>query len=59
MATPTPEQRELALVEKIDFRIANVANNEKKLQDLLGPYLVPLILKLKSEHTSVRNKVSP
>ncbi len=58
MATPSPEQRELDLVEKVDFRILNVANNEEKLQDLLNRYLVPLLLKAGSEHASVRNKVT-
>lgn len=57
MADPSPEQRELTLIEKVDFRIVNAANNEKKLQDLLKTYLVPLLVKAKSEHASVRNKV--
>lgn len=56
MATPPTEQRELDLVEKVDFRILNVANNEQKLQDLLGKFLVPLLLKGGSEHASVRAK---
>ncbi|KAM7202732.1 hypothetical protein V8F33_002658, partial [Rhypophila sp. PSN 637] len=51
------EQRELNLVEKVDFKILSVANNEQKLQDLLKVYLAPLLLKLASEHASVRNKV--
>ncbi|KAK4214801.1 proteasome stabiliser-domain-containing protein [Rhypophila decipiens] len=50
------EQRELNLVEKVDFKILAVANNEQKLQDLLKVYLAPLLLKLASEHASVRNK---
>jgi proteasome component ECM29 len=58
MAELSPEQRELKLVETVDFRIANVANNEEKLQALLQKYLCPLILKLKSEHASVRDKAS-
>jgi hypothetical protein len=58
MAEPTSEQRELSLVEKVDFRILNVANNEQKLQDLLSKFLVPLLLKGASEHASVRAKVA-
>jgi len=57
MANASTEQRELDLVEKVDFRILNVANNESKLQDMLGRYLAPLLLKAGSEHASVRNKV--
>ncbi len=60
MAAPSAassEQRELELVDKVDFRILNVANNEAKLQDLLGRYLAPLLLKAGSEHASVRLKV--
>ncbi|KAK1757874.1 proteasome stabiliser-domain-containing protein [Echria macrotheca] len=56
MANPT-EQRELELVDKVDFRILAVANNEEKLQDLLSKFLAPLLLKLASEHASVRKKV--
>ncbi|OAA53925.1 proteasome component [Niveomyces insectorum RCEF 264] len=58
MATPSTEQRELDLVDKVDFRILNVANNEQKLQDLLGKFLVPLLLKGSSEHAAVRAKVA-
>ncbi len=57
MAAPSSEQKELELIEKVDFRILNVANNEKKLQELLSKYLAPLLLKAGSEHTSVRNRV--
>ncbi|TPX16164.1 uncharacterized protein E0L32_004159 [Thyridium curvatum] len=57
MANPSPEQRELDLVEKVDFRILSVANNEEKLQELLQRYLAPLLLKAGSEHASVRSKV--
>lgn len=53
----TTEQRELDLVEKVDFRILSVCNNEEKLQQLLTVYLPPLLLKAASEHGSVRNKV--
>jgi proteasome component ECM29 len=58
MAAASTEQRELELVDKVDFRIINVANNEAKLQELLSRYLVPLLLKAASEHASVRNKVT-
>ncbi|KAL8415088.1 hypothetical protein RB594_006066 [Gaeumannomyces avenae] len=51
------EQKELELVDRVDFKILAVANNEKKLQDLLKIYLAPLLLKAKSEHASVRKKV--
>ncbi|CAK7267911.1 proteasome component M29 [Sporothrix epigloea] len=57
MTALSPEQRELDLVEKVDLRILNVANNEAKLQDLLNKFLVPLLLKGASEHASVRAKV--
>jgi proteasome component ECM29 len=56
MATPTTEQRELSLVEKVEFRIA-LADSDTKLSALLKTYLAPLLLKLASEHLSVRNKV--
>ena len=57
MAAPTPEQRKLQLVEKLEFRILGVANQEKKLHDLLQVYLVPLILEVASEYAAVRNRV--
>lgn len=53
----SPEKRELDLVDKVDFRILEVANNERKLEALLARYLAPLILKAGSEHATVRNKV--
>ncbi|KAK3938765.1 ARM repeat-containing protein [Diplogelasinospora grovesii] len=56
MAGPSTEQRELDLIEKVDFRILGVANNEEKLQALLKTYLPPLLLKAGSEHASVRTK---
>lgn len=52
----TPEARELALVGKVEMRIA-LADSEKKLEDLLNMYLAPLLLKLGSESVAVRNKV--
>jgi proteasome component ECM29 len=58
MSTPaqTPEQRELALVSKVEMRIA-LADTDSKLESILKTYLTPLMLKLASEHVSVRTKV--
>jgi hypothetical protein len=57
MATSqSPESKELALVGKVEMRIA-LADSEKKLEDLLKVYLAPLLLKLGSEYVAVRNKV--
>lgn len=55
-AAQTPEAKELALVGKVEMRIA-LADSEKKLEDLLKVYLAPLLLKLGSEYVAVRNKV--
>ena len=52
----SPEAKELTLVGKVEFRIA-AAESEAKLESLLRTYLAPLLLKLSSEHLSVRNKV--
>ncbi|CAI6341703.1 unnamed protein product [Periconia digitata] len=52
----TPEARELALVGKVEMRIA-LADSDKKLEDLLKLYLSPLLLKLNSDSRSVRDKV--
>jgi proteasome component ECM29 len=52
----TPEQRELALVGKVELRIA-LADTDTKLESLLKTYLAPVLLKLASEHNSVRQKV--
>ena len=52
----TPEARELALVGKVEMRIA-LADSDKKLEDLLKLYLTPLLLKLGSDSVAVRNKV--
>lgn len=49
------EARELELVGKVEMRIALAKDD--KLEYLLKPYLPPLLLKLASEHQSVRNKV--
>ncbi|RDA90120.1 hypothetical protein CP533_2572 [Ophiocordyceps camponoti-saundersi (nom. inval.)] len=57
MAALSPEQRELHLVESVDFKILAVANKEDKLHELLQRYLAPLILKANSENASVRTKV--
>lgn len=53
----TPEAKELALVGKVEMRIA-LASSEKKLEELLTTYLAPLLLKLGSQSVAVRNKVS-
>lgn len=55
MATST-ESRELDLVGKVEMRIALAKDD--KLESILKPYLAPLLLKLASEHVSVRNMVS-
>lgn len=55
-ATQSPEAKELALVGKVEMRIA-LTDSEKKLEDLLKVYLAPLLLKLGSEYVAVRNKV--
>lgn len=51
----TPEARELALVDKVEMRIALAKDD--KLEGLLKPYLPALLMKLGSDHQSVRNKV--
>lgn len=57
MAAPqSSEQRELSLVGKVEMRIA-LADSDTKLEAALKTYLAPLLLKLASEHQSVRNKV--
>ncbi|KAK4540262.1 hypothetical protein LTR36_009667 [Oleoguttula mirabilis] len=55
-ASPSPEQRELSLVGKVEMRIA-LTDTDAKLETMLKTYLAPLLLKLASEHVSVRNKV--
>lgn len=57
MAAPATEERELQLVESVEFRILGVANKEDKLHQLLQRYLAPLILKAASDHASVRARV--
>jgi hypothetical protein len=49
------EARELQLVGKVELRIA-LAKDEK-LESILKLYLPPLLLKLCSDHVTVRNKV--
>lgn len=55
MSTST-EVKELELVGKVEMRIALAKDD--KLESILKPYLPPLLLKLASDHQSVRNKVS-
>ena len=56
MSIETPEARELALIGKVELRIA-VAATDEKLQSMLNTYLAPLLLKLLSDFVSVRNRV--
>jgi proteasome component ECM29 len=49
------EARELELVGKVEMKIALAKDD--KLESILKLYLPPLLLKLSSEHPSVRNKV--
>jgi proteasome component ECM29 len=57
MATNAPptEARELALVDKVELKIA--LTKDEKLESVLKVYLAPLLLKLGSDHVAVRNKV--
>ncbi|EMC91411.1 hypothetical protein BAUCODRAFT_80415 [Baudoinia panamericana UAMH 10762] len=55
-SSQSPEQRELALIDKVELRIA-LADSDAKLETILKTYLAPLLLKLASEHNSVRQKV--
>ncbi|ATY60426.1 proteasome component [Cordyceps militaris] len=57
MAAPSTEQKELQLVETVEFKILGVTNKENKLHELLQRYLTPLILKAASDHASVRGRV--
>jgi len=54
-ASASSDARELDLVGKVEMRIA-LAKDEK-LESVLKVYLPPVLLKLASEHQSVRNKV--
>lgn len=53
----SPEAKELNLLSKVELRIA-LADSDQKLETILNTYLAPVLLKLASEHLSVRNKVS-
>lgn len=53
---PSSEEKELALLNKQEFRIATI-DSEAKLSAHLNTFLAPILLKLASEHLSVRNKV--
>jgi len=55
-AQQSTEAKELSLLDKVELKIA-LADSEAKLQNVLNIYLPPLLLKLASEHVSVRNKV--
>ena len=58
MSISTPvEAKELDLVGKVELRIA-LTDSDKKLESTLKVYLAPLLLKLASNHMSVRNKVT-
>lgn len=54
--TENTEARELSLVGKVELRIA-LTDSDTKLESILQTYLPPLLLKLASNHSSVRNKV--
>ena len=57
MASSTSSaEKELSLLGKVELRIA-LADTDRKLEDLLKTYLSPILLKLTSEHSSVREKV--
>lgn len=53
---PSSEEKELALLNKQEFRIATI-DSEAKLSTHLHTFLAPILLKLTSEHLSVRHKV--
>lgn len=55
MAT-ADKAKELQLINKLEFRIA-LEKNDEKLQSMLNVYMVPLLLKLKSPHAEVQQKV--
>jgi proteasome component ECM29 len=57
VVTAPAEEKELSLVNKLELRIA-LATEDAKLEALLKTYLPPLLLKLKSPHFSVVQKVS-
>ena len=51
------EQNEIRLVDAVEYKIINAANDEAKLQEVLNTFLTPLLLKMNSEHAAVRAKV--
>ena len=51
------EAKELELVGKVEMKIALA--KDSNLESILKIYLPPLLLKLASDHASVRNKVGP
>ena len=53
----TPEAKELRLVGNVELRLAMITT-DSAMEKALNTYLAPLLLKLASEHVSVRNKVS-
>lgn len=56
-SSQTPaEAKDLSLLSKVEMRIA-LADTESKLESTLRTYLTPMLLKLASDHISVRNKV--
>ncbi|KAL2271402.1 hypothetical protein VTJ83DRAFT_773 [Remersonia thermophila] len=57
MATQPNSKNELALIEKVEWRILQASSDEEKLQACLRTYLAPLLLKAGSDNVAVRNKV--
>lgn len=55
-ASASPEVKELNLVNNVEMKFA-LADTDAKFERILSVYLAPLLLKLESEHASVRNKV--
>ena len=55
-SSETPEAKEINLVGNVEMRIA-LTDTDAKLESILKVYLAPLLLKLASNHLSVRNKV--
>ncbi|KAF2863590.1 ARM repeat-containing protein [Piedraia hortae CBS 480.64] len=50
------EEREMQLLQKLEFNIAS-ARSDEKFQSILDTYLAPLLLKAASESPNVRKKV--
>lgn len=53
----SPGERELQLIQRLEFRIA-AASSDEKLETILDKFLAALLLKLGSENIAARNKVS-